>query len=136
MNTVNIGAGSAVGVLGAAITFAFGHWTEAMTFLLIAIVIDIVSGISASRKEGRGLNSAIASVGFAKKGLMFLVIILSHRIDVLMELNAVVASAAVYFYIANELVSITENLGRAGVPLPDKLTDIIDVLKRKGGDGK
>ncbi|GIQ63732.1 hypothetical protein PACILC2_23000 [Paenibacillus cisolokensis] len=66
---------------------------------------------------------------------MLLVIILTHRIDVLMETDAIVMSAAVYFYIANELVSITENLGRSGLPLPDKLRDVIEVLKRKGNEG-
>ncbi|WP_342663517.1 phage holin family protein [Paenibacillus pinihumi] len=130
--TVNPGTGVAAGGIGAVIGFAFGGWSEALTFLLIAMAVDIISGVTASLKEGRGLNSAVASVGLAKKGLMLLVIILAHRIDVLLELNAVVIAAAAYFYIANELVSITENIGRAGLALPDKITDIIEVLKRKG----
>lgn len=121
------------GVFGAFIGFAFGRWTEALTFLLLAIVIDIISGITASLKEGRGLSSAIGSAGLAKKGLMLLVIILAHRIDVLMDLEAVVMTGAVYFYIANELVSITENIGRSGVPLPGAVKKMIAVLKDKGG---
>ncbi|ANY67746.1 holin [Paenibacillus sp. BIHB 4019] len=121
------------GVAGAFIAFAFGGWTEALTFLLIAMVADIITGISASFKEGRGLNSAIGSVGGAKKGLMLLVIILAHRIDVLLGLDNVAITAATYFYIANELISITENYGRLGLPLPDKFREMIDVLKRKGG---
>ncbi|MBJ6364132.1 holin family protein [Paenibacillus sp. GCM10012307] len=132
--TVNSGTGVVAGGIGAVIGFAFGGWSEALTFLLIAMAVDIISGVTASLKEGRGINSAVASVGLAKKGLMLLVIILAHRIDVLMELNAVVITAAAYFYIANELVSITENIGRAGLTLPGKLTDIIEVLKRKGDD--
>ncbi|MGG4142952.1 phage holin family protein [Paenibacillus algorifonticola] len=121
------------GVAGAFIAFAFGGWTEALTFLLIAMVADIITGISASFKEGRGLSSAIGSAGGVKKGLMLLVIILAHRVDVLLELDNVAMAAATYFYIANELISITENYGRLGLPLPDKFREMIDVLKRKGG---
>lgn len=130
--TINGYTGGVAASAGVVISFLFGKWSEALTFLLFAVVVDIITGVSASLREGHGLNSAVASVGAAKKGLMFLVIVLSHRVDILLELDAVVISAAVYFYIANELVSITENLGRAGVPLPDKLRDIIDVLKTKG----
>lgn len=133
--SINSATGTVAGVTGAIVAFAFGKWSEALTFLLVVIVADIITGVSASFNEGRGLSSAVGSVGLAKKGLMLLVIILAHRIDILLELDAVVISAAVYFYIANELISITENLGRIGLPLPDKLRDIIDILKRKG-DGK
>jgi toxin secretion/phage lysis holin len=122
-----------VGIVGAFIASAFGGWHESLTFLLCVIAADVITGVYASVSEGRGLNSAVASVGAAKKGLMILVILLAHRADILLELDNVTMLAAVYFYIANELVSITENLGRAGVPLPDKLKDIIEVLKKKGG---
>lgn len=121
------------GLLGAFIAFAFGGWSEALTFLLVAIGADIISGMYASIKEGRGLNSAVGSVGLAKKGLMLLVILIAHRLDVLLELDNIVMTAAVYFYIANELISITENYGRIGLPMPDKLRDVIAVLKSKGG---
>lgn len=132
MNGQSIINGGA-GVAGAFIAFAFGGWHESLTFLLVAIGVDIASGMYASVKEGRGLNSAVGSVGLAKKGLMLLVILLAHRLDVLLELDAVVMTASVYFYIANELISITENYGRIGLPMPEKLRDIITVLKAKGG---
>lgn len=123
----------ASGVLGAFIAFAFGGWHESLTFLLIAIGVDIITGMYASVKEGSGLSSAVGAAGLAKKGMMLLVIILAHRVDILLELDNITMMAAVYFYIANELVSITENYGRVGLPLPDKLRDIIAVLKGKGG---
>jgi toxin secretion/phage lysis holin len=132
MNGQSILNGS-VGVAGAIFTFAFGHWTEALTFLLCAIAADIISGTSASIKEGRGLNSAIGSAGLAKKGLMLLVIVLAHRMDVLLATDSTVMGAAIYFYIANELVSLTENYGRHGLPLPDGVKRVITVLKSKGG---
>lgn len=132
--TINGITGSVASVAGAVIAYAFGHWTEALSFLLVAFAIDIVTGVYASRAEGRGLSSSVASIGAGKKGLALLVIILAHRIDILLELEAIVMTAAVYFYIANELVSITENLGRSGMKMPGKVRDVIDVLKTKGND--
>lgn len=119
------------GLAGAVITFAFGGWVESLTLLVVAMGIDYISGMAASIKEGKGLNSVFGSWGLARKGLMLLVILLTHRIDVLLELNNATMGAAIYFYIANELISVTENYGRIGLPLPEKLRKIIEVLKNK-----
>lgn len=128
---VNTGAG----FIGAIVSYAYGGWSEALSFLLLVIAIDIVTGMYASIKEGHGLSSTIGSSGLAKKGLMLLVILLAHRMDVLMETN-VVMTGAVYFYIANELVSIVENYGRIGLPLPERVKSIIAILKGRADDAK
>jgi toxin secretion/phage lysis holin len=139
LSTINSYAGGISAAAGVVITFCFGYWIEAFTFLAILIVGDVVSGIGASFKEGVGLRSKIFRQGFVGKGLMILVIIIANRADVMLGQEAVFAAAAAYFYIANELVSITENLGRAGVPFPTFITKLIDVLKTKsdvaGGGG-
>jgi toxin secretion/phage lysis holin len=119
------------GLVGSVITFAFGSWVESLTLLVVAMGIDYVTGVTASVKEGRGLNSAFGLWGLARKGLTLLVILLAHRIDILLELNNVTMGAAIYFYLANELISITENYGRIGLPMPDQLRKIIEVLKDK-----
>lgn len=131
MNVQNIWS-AGVGVLGAFLTFSFGHWTEAMTFLLVLIAADVISGVSASIAEGTGLNSKVGRRGFVNKGLMVLVIIVAHRADVLLGVEAVMG-AAIYFYIANEMLSIVENYGRAGLPLPDAIKRLVTVLREKGG---
>lgn len=122
---------SAAAVIGSILTFSFGIWPESLTLLLAAMGIDYVTGVVAAIKEKKGLSSEIGSWGLAKKGLMLLVIMLAHRIDVLLVSEDMVMGASIYFYLANELISITENLGRSGVPLPDRLRDIIEVLKKK-----
>lgn len=119
------------GLLGLVITFAFGSWVESLTLLVVAMGIDYVTGVTASLKEGKGLNSAFGAWGLARKGLMLLVILLAHRIDILLALPNVTMGAAIYFYIANELISITENYGRMGLPLPDRVRKMIEVLKEK-----
>lgn len=122
---------SAAGVLGSIITFSFGMWTEALTFLVVAMAVDYVSGVAASLKEGKGLSSAFGFWGLARKGLALLIILLAHRVDILLGSNNMTMGAAVYFYIANELISITENYGRLGLPLPDRIRKMIEVLKEK-----
>ncbi|MFC4103590.1 phage holin family protein [Paenibacillus xanthanilyticus] len=120
------------GLLGAFLSYAFGGWSEALAFLLLVIGIDVITGVSASLKEGAGLSSAVMSAGLAKKGLTLVVILLAHRMDILLGTDVVMVGA-VYFYIANELISITENYGRLGLPLPDAVKRVIAVLKNKGG---
>ncbi|WP_274649829.1 phage holin family protein [Paenibacillus humicola] len=119
-------------VVGAAVTFAFGGWSESLTVLLVAMAIDYITGVTAAISQKEGLSSIVGAMGLAKKGIMLLVILLAHRIDLLLGLqNDLAMGAAVYFYLANELISITENLGQIGVPLPDRLRGLIEQLKNK-----
>ncbi|REE80230.1 toxin secretion/phage lysis holin [Paenibacillus taihuensis] len=124
---------SITAVLGSLLTFSFGMWPESLTLLIVAMGVDYATGVTAAVKE-KGLNSEVGSWGLAKKGIMLLVILLAHRIDIMLELNNVAMGGAIYFYLANELISITENLGRIGVPMPDRLRQLIEVLKDKGKD--
>lgn len=117
------------GIVGSVITFAFGNWTESLTLLLVSMGIDYLTGVMASVKEKKGLNSWFGFWGLARKGLTLLVILLAHRVDILLGTNNVTMGAAIYFYIANELISITENYGRLGLPLPERIRKMIEVLK-------
>ncbi|MBW7476146.1 phage holin family protein [Paenibacillus oenotherae] len=123
---------AASAVFGSVLTFAYGMWPESLTFLLVVIAIDYITGVTAAVREKQGLSSVVGAWGLAKKGIILLVVLLAHRIDILLKLETVAMGAAIYFYIANELISITENLGRIGVPLPDRLRQIIEILKDKG----
>ncbi|MBD0381273.1 phage holin family protein [Paenibacillus sedimenti] len=119
------------GVLGAILTYSFGGWSEVFGFLLLAIVIDYVSGLAASIIEGKGLSSKEGFKGLFKKFFMILIVMLAHRIDILLGTN-IIMTGAIYFYLANELISITENYGRIGLPLPNGVKQVIQVLKNKG----
>jgi toxin secretion/phage lysis holin len=115
------------------VSFAFGIWNETLTFLLVLMAIDYFTGVAASIKEGSGLNSNIGFWGLLKKGLILLVIIITHRLDVLMG-SDIVMGGAIFFYLANELLSITENYGRLGLPLPERLKQMVQVLRARAGD--
>lgn len=128
MNQIGFNLFSAT--LGAVATYAFGEWNELISLFLMAILVDYVTGIAASMKEQRGLNSQVGYWGLARKGLMLLVIMLAHRMDILMDTDLMM-TGAIYFYLANEFISITENYGRLGLPLPSFLKQMIQVLRGK-----
>ncbi|WP_420848755.1 phage holin family protein [Paenibacillus antarcticus] len=124
-----------IALLGSVGTYLLGGWSELISVFLLAIVIDYVTGLAASIKEGNGLSSKVGFWGLAKKGLMLLVVILAHRLDVLMGTD-VIMIGSIYFYLANELISVTENYGRLGLPLPNWIREFIAIFKQKGGEQK
>jgi toxin secretion/phage lysis holin len=126
-------AGAIFALTGAVVSFSFGLWTESLTFLLVVMAIDYFTGIAAAIREGSGLNSNIGFWGLFRKALILLVMIIAHRLDVLLGIEAVMGSA-VFFYIANELLSIIENYGRMGLPLPDRFKNIVKVLRDRVGE--
>lgn len=115
---------------GSIISFAFGTWSEHITFLLVLMAIDYVTGITAAVKEKSGLDSAVGFWGLLKKGFMLLVIMLAHQVDLLLG-QELAKGGAVMFYIVNELLSVTENMGRMGLPLPPQLLSIVKVLRER-----
>ncbi|MDI4646785.1 phage holin family protein [Cohnella hashimotonis] len=123
----------AVAVAGSVLTFAFGLWNEALTLLVVAMGVDYVTGVYAAIRSGPGLNSRTGFRGLAKKGMVLLVLLVCHRIDQLLGVNAVMGGAT-YFYLANELISVVENCGRLGLPLPERLKQTVQMLKDKSKD--
>ncbi|MEV2911170.1 phage holin family protein [Paenibacillus larvae] len=128
--------------VGGFTSFFYGGWNALLTALLVVVSVDYVTGLMAAYKEGRdqpeddskGLSSEVGFWGLAKKGLLFLIVGLGHHVDLILGVNALM-SGAIYFFVANELISITENLGRVGIKMPDQLKDVIAVLKGKGEGG-
>lgn len=120
-------------ITGGILAIAFGGWDQLLTVFLITIIIDYLTGILASIKEGAGLDSQVGFWGLTRKALMLLVIVLAHQMDILINSGAtdVIKTGAIYFYMSNELISITENYGRLGLPLPPKIRQIIAVLQNK-----
>lgn len=121
---------SVTAISGAVVTFAFGGWDQLLSLLAIAMAIDYVTGLAAAVRTGTGLNSNIGFWGLARKGLMLTVVLLAHRIDLIMGTD-IIKGGAIYFYLVNELISITENYAKIGLPLPTKLRQAIAVLKKQ-----
>lgn len=123
----------ALGVLGATLTFLFGSSYDTIVILLTMVVMDYMTGVLAAVARGK-LDSRVGAAGIVKKtGLLFMVA-LGHMTDSILGLNNLVMNICVIFIFANEGVSIIENLALMGVPVPEKLTSVMQQLREKGNE--
>ena len=111
-------------------TFIYSGDFNLITILCILMIIDIITGLAKAVKN-KNLWSRKSLLGFARKILVFLIITVSNLLDLLMNMNGTVVLATVTFYILNEVLSITENSAQIGIPLPDKLMEVIEVVNKK-----
>lgn len=110
--------------------FVYSGDMNLITILFILMIIDIITGIGKAVKN-KNLWSRKSLLGFARKIFIFLIITVSNLLDLFMNLNGALVLATVTFYILNEVLSITENAGQLGIPLPDKLLEVISVVNKK-----
>ena len=115
---------------GACTSYFFGGWSALLGVLLTFVVIDYVTGVLASAVEGR-LSSSVGLKGIAKKVFIFVMVAVAHLVDQSLTTSHFFRDATIFFYLANELISIIENSGRVGLPVPDILKQAIEVLKGK-----
>ena len=125
------------GVVGSAIASLFGGWTAGMITLLIFMAVDYITGLicagvfkSSAKSKSGGLESRAGWKGLCRKGVTILVVLVAYRLDLLIGTNYI-RDAVVIAFCANELISIVENCGLMGLPLPKPITKAIDVLKNK-----
>ena len=111
-------------------TFIYSGDFNLITILCLLMVIDIITGLAKAVKN-KNLWSRKSLLGFARKILVFLIITVANLLDLLMNMNGTVVLATVTFYILNEVLSITENSSQIGIPLPDKLMEVIEVMNKK-----
>lgn len=126
---------SGVACVGAAIASLFGGWNGAMTTLVILMLIDYITGIivagvfhNSPKCSGGALSSAVGFKGICRKFVILLIVVVACRVDILLDTN-IIRDATCVGFCANELVSITENAGLMGIPLPRKLVEAIEVLR-------
>lgn len=122
------------GIAGGFIASAFGGWDAAMTTLVIFMVIDYLSGLlvagvfhKSKKTESGALESRAGWKGLCRKGMTLLVVLIGSRLDLALGVRYI-RDAVIIGFIANETISITENAGLMGLPLPETITKAIDVL--------
>lgn len=128
-----------VGFFGSVIAGFFGGWTYAFQFLLTLMAIDYVSGLvvagvfkkSTKTKNGR-LQSLYCWKGLSRKMMTIIFVGIGYQVDVLLGISYVKDCICIAF-ITSELISIVENAGLMGVPIPTIITNAIDILKEKSG---
>ena len=126
-----------IGAVGGWISWLLGGWDTAVVTLLIFMAIDDISGLAvagvfhASRKTDSGaLESRAGWKGLCKKAMTLLFVLVAHRLDMVIG-TTYIRDAVVIAFVANELISIVENAGLMGVPMPAAIENAIDILQRK-----
>ncbi|MBQ8149648.1 MAG: phage holin family protein [Clostridia bacterium] len=121
------GAAALGGIAG-----AFGGWDTLLSVLMAMMAADYISGfvVAAMGRSLKtvygGLSSKVGAMGLAKKGLMLLCVLVAALLDRAMGADhAVCRDAVCWFYIANEGLSLLENLSLAGVPFPERLKELL-----------
>lgn len=133
-----------LGCVGSAIIAALGGWDSSITTLLIFMGIDLFTGgillpfvfkKSPKSKTGSG-NSYTFWKGLCRKGMALFLVLIGNRLDLAIGVNYI-RNAVIIAFIVDELISIVENAGLMGVPMPDVITKAIDVLQQKSeSEGK
>ena len=128
---------TAFGVLGGVLSYIFGGWTASMTTLCIFMVLDFATGLvvaavfkASPKSSGGSLTSHAAFEGLVKKGMILVFVLIGARLDLILGVNMVRDGVCIAFIIS-ELISVTENAGLMGVPLPKSIKRAIEILRDK-----
>ena len=128
---------TAIGAVGGAVAAAFGGWDSALVTLLILMSVDYVSGLivpgifhKSPKSENGGLESRAGWKGLCRKAVTLLFVLIAHRLDLVIGVNYI-RDAVIVGFIANDLISIVENAGLMGIPLPAAIQNAIDILTKK-----
>lgn len=128
---------ASIGIVGSVIASFFGGWDSGLITLVIFMAIDYVSGLIVagifhkSKKSKTGtLESNAGWKGLAKKCMTLLFVLIAYRLDIMISTNYI-RDAVIIGFIANELISVIENAGLMGIPLPEVVTKAVDILTAK-----
>ncbi len=126
-----------IGLAGSAVASAFGGWDKSLQTLIIFMIADYMTGLivagvfKKSKKTDTGaLESRAGWKGLCRKGMTLLYVLIATRLDILAG-TTYLRDAVCIGFIVNEVISITENAGLMGVPIPGPIAKAIDLLKKK-----
>ncbi|MBO1870062.1 phage holin family protein [Lachnoanaerobaculum sp. Marseille-Q4761] len=133
---------SIVGVIGGFIATMFGGWSEALITLIIFMSVDYVTGIivagifkKSKKSESGALESRAGFKGLCRKGAALMIVLVAVRLDIVMQ-TSYIKDAVIIAFIANESISIIENAGLMGIPIPSVISKAIDTLKSSADSTK
>lgn len=128
---------SSISAIGSLIANLFGGWTSDLETLIFLMAIDFIMGLMIAaiwKKSGKSQNGALSSwsawKGLCKKCVSLLFVLIAHRLDIAIGVDYI-RTAVIIGFIVNELISIIENAGIMGVPIPAVITKAIDILRNK-----
>ncbi len=125
------------GGVGTIVSFLFGGTGDGLVTLIIFMILDYITGLVVagvfknSQKTANGaLESNAGFKGLLRKSVILLMVCVAYQLEVITKIEFI-KSTVIYGYIVNETISIIENVGLMGVPVPSVLTKAIDVLRGK-----
>lgn len=126
VKSVSTGAGAMIG-------YFFGEWSVMINLLLMLVIVDWVTGWAAAWINGE-LKSRTGYRGIARKVAIFVMVTIAHFIDKAVGDLHYFQDAVIFFYLANELLSVIENMGRMGVPMPKVLRHAVKIFESHSGE--
>ena len=108
---------------------------DGFLYALIAFtVIDYITGVMCAITD-KNLSSAVGFKGICRKVLIFTMVGIGNIVDVyVLGEGGVLRTAVIFFYLSNEGVSILENSAHLGLPIPEKLKEVLEQLHNRGGN--
>lgn len=123
--------GTTTGAIGMVTTYLFGAWNSVLEALIYAMVIDYISGVLAAYvNPDMALDSHRGFQGICKKLMILLLVSLAHFMDNAMG-QQLICVAVTWFFLGNEGLSILENAGKAGVPIPERFKNTLKQLSEE-----
>ncbi len=119
-----------VSAIATTFIYLIGGFDVAISCLLIAIALDYISGLIKAY-ICKNLSSSIGFKGILKKIGVLILVMLSVLVDRVAGETGAIRTLVIYYFVANEGLSILENLGEAGLPIPKKLKEALKILKKE-----
>lgn len=123
-NFINITAST----LATTLVYFLGGWDIALQILLTVIILDYITGL-AKAIYNKKMNSKVGAKGIIKKFGYLIIVALAVILDKITGNTGAIRTLVIYFFVANEGISILENWGGIGLPLPKKIFDVLEQLK-------
>lgn len=131
-----------LGIFGSTVAKLLGGWDAGLQTLLLFMAVDYVTGLvvagvfkKSKKSESGALESKAGFKGLCKKGVILLIVLVSVRLDILLNLQEFIRNSVVIAFCLNETISIIENAGLMGIPIPPIITQAIELLRKKSDKG-
>lgn len=134
MTRIQVIIDSIAGAFGAVIGFLYGEVTGLFWALIAFMAMDYITGVVIA-VINRKLSSEVGFKGLAKKLFILCFVAMGHILDAyVIGSSSVAMTAVILFYIANEGISLLENATLLGLPVPARIKEILQQIKKKGGE--
>jgi len=131
VNIKEFSLSAGIAAIGTIVSAWLGGWDAALKVLIFLMVLDYVTGFLGAIKN-KNVDSEIMFWGGVRKGIILAVVVVAVLLDEMVgNASPILRTLAIYFYVAREGISVTENVGILGVPLPPAISKVLSQLQEK-----